>query len=716
MKQIIFTTLMLTFCIGPVFPQQWLNVGPYNGHGPIIEGLIQDTSNPQVLYAASNGEGIYKSLDKGDTWAQISQNAVTGQMSALAISPGNPENIYTGGSGGKIYKSPDGGNMWIDISGNLPAGHIGDIEIMPGQGAVYVAMAGPLYNEGGVFMTNNEIDWIEISQDFANKKVNSFEISPADPQVFFAATQQYSTNGILYKSLDGGITWSEVLDKTISDLKFDPNNNQKIVAAAESERIYRSEDNGVSWDYYYGFPSITDFLDVTFNSNNSNEMLVASQGSNYAIPGIYKSVNGGESWFGSDNGMTSRYVFSVLFDMENGQNAFCGSRLGFHKSADGGENWETSILGMKRLFVYSILINDSNPDHWIADTDVGMQITENQGQDWDQANGYCTPKIYLPGTDTVYGIIGEGSYSDGIYISNDDGYNWQVLEWMMNVTDLDVVNKNPSTLYVISSGSVGKSVNGGLNWSAASSGINEDPVLCLEIDQNHPDTIFAITSSKVWKTIDGAVSWAEIPGPFADYNPLTLTIDPQNTEQIYIGANEVLITSTNGGTDWTVESLPCSGLRTIALSPVYEGVIFTGFDTEGIYISLDQGLNWTEMNEGLNNKTVNCMSISPGSDFLLCGTHGDAIFKADISFVGAGVAGNIETKSLNIFPVPAKDKVYININYEFESIEIYNINGELQIISHQKEVVISELSRGIYFVAVVLANGRKIETKKIVKL
>ena len=174
--------------------------------------------------------------------------------------------------------------------------------------------------------------------------------------------------------------------------------------------------------------------------------------------------------------------------------------------------------------------------------------------------------------------------------------------------------------------------------------------------------------------------------------------------------------SANGGTDWIVEDLPCSGLRTIALSPVYQDVIIAGFDSEGVYISLDQGLNWTEMNEGLNNKSVNCMSVSPDSDFLLCGTHGDAIYKSDISFVGVEIAGNTDTKSLNIFPIPAKGKIYIDINYEFELIEFYNINGELQKTSYEKEVVISELPPGIYFVAVVSANGHKFEIKKIIKL
>nr|NQU92558.1 T9SS type A sorting domain-containing protein [Bacteroidota bacterium] len=560
------------------------------------------------------------------------------------------------------------------------------------------------------------MNWVEISQDFTIKKVVCFEINPTNPHCFYAGTQQYAINGILYRSLDSGVNWTEILDVSIMDLKVDPNNDQKLIAAADYDRIYYSEDNGDTWDYYHGFPASTDFLDIAINANNSEEMLVASQGSNYAIPGIYRSTNGGLSWFGSGNGMASRLVFSVLIDYENGQNAFCGSTVGFHKSVDGGANWVTSIAGMKRLFVYSILVKPNNPDHWIAKTDLGVAITENQGRDWVSNFGYCMPIVYLPGSDTVYGILGSGSFSDGVYRSIDDGFNWVVVKYMMYATDLDIVNENPSTMYVITSGSVYRSDNGGYNWTSASGGINENPVKCLEIDQNHPDTMFAITTSKVWKTVDGGIAWDELLGPFEEYEPVTLNVDPINSAQIYIGTNEAMIKSENGGDDWIVEDLPCTGLRAVSVSSVYDGFIAAGFDTEGVYISQDEGSTWTEMNEGLNNKTVNCMAISPGSEFLLCGTHGDAIYKSDISFVGLELEGNDILSTLNIFPVPAKDEIYIETDYEFESIEVYNISGERQKISYDRAVLLSGLPPGIYFVAVHFANGYKSVTRKIVKM
>jgi photosystem II stability/assembly factor-like uncharacterized protein len=716
MNRITFSTLILIFCIESLLSQNWVNVGPHNGNGPIIDDLIQDPVNPQILYAASNNEGIFKSLDKGESWVKISPNFITGQMNALAISPDNTAVIYTGGSGGKIYKSSDAGNNWEEISGNLPSYQIWDIEIMPGSNFVYVATAGPQYLTGGLFMTQDENNWVEISQDFANKKVNTFEINPSNPQIFYAGTEQNSTYGILYKSMNGGLNWTEILSANIIDLKVDPNNDQKIVAAAKSERIYISEDNGNTWTYYNGFPNAPNLHSIAINSYNSDEMLLACYASNYLNPGIYKSTDGGYSWFGSDNGMESKYVFSVLFDHQDEQNAFCGSKIGFHKSEDGGEIWETSIQGMRRLFIGSMLIDNDNPDHWIAQTDIGMQITENQGKSWTLSYGWVSPKFYYPDTDTVYGIFGAGSYSDGVYISYDNGYQWQVLKYMMEVTDLDLVNENPTTMYAIASGSIKRSFDGGLNWSSANGGISENNVKYLEINQEHPDTIYAITPSKAWKTDNGGNSWIELQGPFLEHSPVSLNIDPLNTEKIYIGANEVLIKSINGGTDWVVEDLPCSGLRTITLSHIYEGFIVAGFETDGVYISNDEGLNWTEMNEGLNNKIVNCISISPDSDFLLCGTQGNAIYKSDISFVGVEVDRNKDTKFLNIFPVPAKDKICININYDFESIEVYNIKGELQIISYETEFPISEFPSGIYFVIIHLANEHKTKTGKFIKL
>nr|NQU92134.1 hypothetical protein [Bacteroidota bacterium] len=188
MKRSVLLFLILIFSMGSVFSQQWQKVGPYNGNGPALLDLIQETSNPQILYAASNGGGIFKSFDKGDSWEKISQNFITGDMGSLAASAGNPDVIYVCGSGGRILKSIDGGSEWANISGNLPASYITDVEIRQGSGEIYVAMSGPAYGEGGLFVTEDEMNWVEISQDFTIKKVVCFEINPTNPHCFYAGT------------------------------------------------------------------------------------------------------------------------------------------------------------------------------------------------------------------------------------------------------------------------------------------------------------------------------------------------------------------------------------------------------------------------------------------------------------------------------------------------------------------------------------------------
>ena len=331
-----------------------------------------------------------------------------------------------------------------------------------------------------------------------------------------------------------------------------------------NDGIYISENLGESWTHISGNNfNYSHLYEVAFNSFIEDLLFVVCQRPNDLKPAVYKSTDGGLNWVDSDQGLEASGVFSIIIDKQNGQNIFCGSTIGFYKSENGGVLWNWSINGMKRLYAGNILIKNDNPDHWLVITDQGLQLTENKGLEWDVVSTFKTPKLYVPNSNIVYGIFGEGSYSDGVYISNDDGYNWQVLEWIMDVTDLEIANSNPTRLFVSTNDWIGITNDGGSNWDDAYSGIDEFPINCIEINQVHPDTLYAASPSKIFKTIDAGTLWFELSGPFStpEHNPVTLDISPFNCEKVYVGSPSALIKSENGGLDWTVLDFPAPDLK-----------------------------------------------------------------------------------------------------------------------------------------------------------
>jgi hypothetical protein len=73
------------------------------------------------------------------------------------------------------------------------------------------------------------------------------------------------------------------------------------------------------------------------------------------------------------------------------------------------------------------------------------------------------------------------------------------------------------------------------------------------------------------------------------------------------------------------------------------------------------------------------------------------------------------TSDISIFPSPSNNKIWIESDYPIEKVEIFDLNGKSLMTSNQNEVVISNLSAGIYFVNIYLKHGQ-VRTKKVIKL
>lgn len=713
MKRSAFLLLLLLF-FTYAFAQHWENLGPYNGNGPAIKSLIQHPTSSEIFYAGSNGEGVFKSYDKGDSWEMISQDLIPGDISALAVSTTDADFLFVGSSDGRLFKSPDGGDTWINISGNLPEGQIVDIKILEGTEKVYVALTGASPDRG-LFWSNDGANWFLVSQEFNDVEVFSFGINPDNPEVMYASIKTGYLSGKLYRSIDGGNSWEIVLNNFIVDVEIDPNNSEKLIAVGHSEIVYISENSGDSWYDYTGFLNIQYFDCVAFNRSNSDELLLSGENSSYG-PSVYRSTNGGYAWSGVEIGDPFSFYYEVVYDWDDGNNALIGSPTGLFKSTDGGENWMISNTGLTRISAYGIFIKNNNPAHWIINTDVGIQITDNYGEEWDKILCWWDVADYVPGTDTIYGVLGVSSYSDGLYKSEDNGYSWEVVEYMMNLKDVKIADTDPYRLYIIFHSNVYRSDDGGINWTGASAGINESPIKDLIIDQSHPDTMYIMTPTHVWKTVTGGFDWAALPGPFDTCQPQALAVDPHNAGRIYVGANEALLISDDGGINWETFDMPALGLRSICLSPEFPGFIAVGYDDEGVFISLDDGLSWSESNEGLQSLNIRSLEVSPGSEFMLCGTHKDGVNRMDLEFVGIhSVQVNADHNEITIFPQPASCKITIQCHSAIQQSEIYGIGGHLYIRSKDKTINISGLSKGLYLLKTKIMGSEKVFINKIVK-
>ena len=208
------------------------NIGPALMAGRISD-IAVDPSDRSVWYVAVGSGGVWKTTNAGTTWTPIFDHESSYSIGCVALDPNNPAVVWVGtgenvsgrhvGFGDGVYKSLDGGDTWKRM-GLEKSEHIARILIDPRDSTVvYVAAEGPLWSSGGERGVYKSEDggktWKPVLQISENTGVTSLEFDPLNPDVLYAAAYQrrrtvwsFLAGGPesgIYKSTDAGQTWSE---------------------------------------------------------------------------------------------------------------------------------------------------------------------------------------------------------------------------------------------------------------------------------------------------------------------------------------------------------------------------------------------------------------------------------------------------------------------------------------------------------------------------
>ncbi|MEE3234111.1 MAG: FG-GAP-like repeat-containing protein [Candidatus Latescibacterota bacterium] len=154
------------------------------------------------VYAGTFGQGVFRSLDGGDTWANISSGFLSEIIFCVVVHPLNPDIVYAGTDNG-MYKSTDAGVNWtlMDEFSGLSVRSIA-IGVEAGSGSVNVGTFGQ-----GVFISSDGGNqWQASNNGLTDLNVRAIAIDSESPGVFFAGT---SSEGF-YRSKDSGRTWSSI--------------------------------------------------------------------------------------------------------------------------------------------------------------------------------------------------------------------------------------------------------------------------------------------------------------------------------------------------------------------------------------------------------------------------------------------------------------------------------------------------------------------------
>ena len=189
------------------------------------------------LYAAFYGDGVYLSMDHGQSWQRADAGLASPYVYALVPAPNDPLVIYAAAD--RVYKTVNGGGQWIAKENGLTSREINCLAIIPDSPQTILAGT---CDQGVGRSTDGGETWHKSNAGLNDLVVWSLAISPADSRVVFAGT-----NGGVFRSEDRGQTWSALgLGKTWF-LAVHPQDRQTVYAGTDGDGVYISRNMGSSW-------------------------------------------------------------------------------------------------------------------------------------------------------------------------------------------------------------------------------------------------------------------------------------------------------------------------------------------------------------------------------------------------------------------------------------------------------------------------------------
>jgi photosystem II stability/assembly factor-like uncharacterized protein len=433
------------YAIDPTLYQalRWRNIGPFRGGRTTAVAGRPD--QPNTFYIGSSGGGVWKTVDAGETWSNISDHFFSvGAIGAIAVAPSDPEVIYVGTGeasirgqttalGDGIYKSTDGGKTWVHL-GLAATGQIAAIAIDPRDPDIaYVAAQGnpwiPTTDRGVYRSRDGGKSWQRVL--FVNETTGAHDLSldPGNPRILYAAMWDHrrrpwnirsgGPGSGLWKSTDGGDSWHRLRsglprlmgNTAVSVSPVDPARVYAMIEAVHGG-VFRSDDAGRTWRRCNSDAGMRDrgwyYTRIYADPQRKNTVYVLSNS-------VVRSTDGGRTF----NEIRTPHGdnHDLWIDPRNDRIMVEGNDGGGIVSVDGGASWSSELNQPTGQF-YRVFVDDAFPYHvysaqqdWgtvdIASRTLGNGIGP---EDWHDVGGGESGQISMDARDPVLvyatGILG----------------------------------------------------------------------------------------------------------------------------------------------------------------------------------------------------------------------------------------------------------------------------------------------------------------------
>jgi len=573
------------------------NIGSATMSGRVTSLAAARENGRLTVYIGAASGGVWKSVNGGVNYRPVFDKQPVQSIGAVAIDPQEAKTVWVGTGeswtrnstsvGDGIYKSTDAGENWTNM-GLSNSERISKILIDPKDGnTVYACVPGKLWSDStdrGVYKTTDGgKTWAHILKGGnASTGCSLMSMSSRDPKVLYAGLWDFRRRGwtfrsggegpdspsgsAFFKTVDGGVTWTELNDKSAKGLPAKPwgriavatapSNPDVVYALIESTRsaLFRSSDGGKTWEERDRSQMMVwrPFYFANLIVDPKDEDRLYKPGG-----GLIMSSDGGKS-FSSIWGGAHGDFHDVWVDPGNTNELITTDDGGVWYSHDGGNKWlKSENLPISQFYHVSVDMHD--PYHvygglqdnsaWIGDSAYPGGITNSRWENLYGGDGFFA---FADPVDPTY-----------IYVEAQGGSISRV-----NRTTLESRSIQPQQNY-----GEGKLR---FNWNTP-----------IHISPNDPNVIY-IGAQFLFRSNDHGQSWSRI-------SPDLTTNDPAKQKQEESGG----VTVDNSAAEMYTT------IYSISESPKASGVVWVGTDDGNIQLTRDAGKSWT-------NVTANIPGLAKG--------------------------------------------------------------------------------------------------------
>ncbi|HVU96556.1 MAG TPA: hypothetical protein VHE34_15110 [Puia sp.] len=692
-------------------PLKYRLIGPFRGgRADAVSGSL---TNKHCFYFGATGGGLWKTTDGGSNWKNVSDGWFGGGVGAVAVAPSDETIVYAGQGEstlrsnvsedlGGIWRSDNGGRSWRNL-GLKDSRHIARIVVHPKDPDIaWVAVLGHLFGpntERGVYKTSDGgKSWRRVL--FVNDQTGCSDVvmEPGNPSVLYAgmwhvkrtpySMESGGEGSGLYKSTDGGETWTELSKKKglpkgvwgVVNVAVSATNPDKVFAMIENAQggLFVSTDKGESWSKLNSENEIRQrawyYNRVYVDPTNENTVYVLNVE-------FMRSLDGGKTFSRVQSPHSDHH--DLWIDPMDGHRLILADDGGAQVSYNGGADWSSVEnqptaqiyrVSTDNAFPYRILgAQQDNSSLRIKSRTTGSAITE---RDWEPTAGFESGYIVADplNPDIVYG----GNY-DGYLgrLDHHTGENRAIDVWPDNPTGSGADSlrfrfqwnypiffspHNPHRLYCAGN-QLFMTENEGQSWTAISpdlttndkskQGPSGGPITKDNTSAEYYCTIFTATESPLEKDLlytgsddglvhvsrDGGGHWDNITPPTAGKWTLwnCIETDPFKKGTAWIVGTRFrlddytpyIFRTDDYGKTWKLVTKgidPMHFARVVRADRRRPGLLYAGTEY-GMYISYDGGDNWSPFQLNLPIVPITDMTIK--DDNLIIATQGRAFWVLD---------------------------------------------------------------------------------------